>query len=352
VRAASTATFARRRHLRPAVADADDGGVIGRESNSGEPIAWLGDLVHGSGGLSAQADPGAGSGSARRVAALVVANSSLLVAALLYMGWAYTDALWGYFHLDPLNLGVGVVEYVLRSLSLFSPVIVVAAVAFIAIAAVWTWDLDLSKYTANAGKLMEQVMGRFPRLASSAATRQLRTSRGLLITAGMATTLTGLSLAGLATSVPISTYLILGFLGAGPLVLTWPTRAQRHGRSLYALAAVVAAVCGLWAGSLYAHNQGIRAAQNVVNGLAAGTAVAVYSTQRLALSGPGVTVEDLGTAFGYPYEYEGLRLLTVRSGTYYLLPVGWTPRQDLTYILADSDQIRIELYSGQGRPAG
>jgi hypothetical protein len=127
--------------------------------------------------LSTQADPGAGSGSARRVAALVVANSSLLVAALLYMGWAYTDALWGYFHLDPLNLGVGVVEYVLRSLSLFSPVIVLAAVAFIAVAAVWTWDLDLSKYTANAGKLMDLVMGRFPRLASSAAARQLRTSR-------------------------------------------------------------------------------------------------------------------------------------------------------------------------------
>jgi hypothetical protein len=157
--------------------------------------------------------------------------------------------------------------------------------------------------------------------------------------------LTGLVLAWLAGHMSISTYLLLGLLGSGPLILTWPTRGHRHGRSLYALATVVAGVCVLWAGSLYAHNLGVRAAQNVVRGLPAGTAVAVYSTQRLALSGPGVTVQDLGTAFRYQYQYEGLRLLMVRSGIYYLLPVGWTPRLDLTYILDDNDQLRVELYS-------
>ena len=52
-------------------------------------------------------------------------------------------------------------------------------------------------------------------------------------------------------------------------------------------------------------------------------------------------------AFRYQYEYEGLRLLIVRSGTYYLLPAGWTPQFELTYILNDSDQTRIALYSAQ-----
>jgi hypothetical protein len=33
----------------------------------------------------------------------------------------------------------------------------------------------------------------------------------------------------------------------------------------------------------------------------------------------------------------------MRSGTYYLLPRGWNPQQDLTYVLTDSDQIRVVL---------
>ncbi len=75
---------------------------------------------------------------------MVVANSSLVIAGLVYMGWSYTNALWGYFHISPLDLGVGVVEYVLRSLSLFSPAIVIAAVALIAVTTVRAWDLDMT----------------------------------------------------------------------------------------------------------------------------------------------------------------------------------------------------------------
>ena len=69
-------------------------------------------------------------------------------------------------------------------------------------------------------------------------------------------------------------------------MLTWPTRARRYGRWPHALAITVAAVCALWAGSL----------------------------------------QDLGSTYRYQYEYQGLRLLISRSGTYYLLPAGWTPR--------------------------
>ena len=56
-----------------------------------------------------------------RIAGQVAANVSLLVAILVYMGWAYDDAYLGYFHLNPLDLNVGVVEYMLRSLNLFRP---------------------------------------------------------------------------------------------------------------------------------------------------------------------------------------------------------------------------------------
>ena len=72
----------------------------------------------------------------------------------------------------------------------------------------------------------------------------------------------------------------------------------------------------------------------------------VYSVERLAMAGgPGVTVTPLQSGALYHYEYTGLRLLLVRSGTYYLLPVGWNGYRDQTYIFDDSDQIRIVLYS-------
>jgi len=157
--------------------------------------------------------------------------------------------------------------------------------------------------------------------------------RVLMIGTGAAITIIALILAWAASHVLISTYLILALLGGGPLLLTWPTRAERHGRFPYSLAIVVTAVCALWATGLYAHSTGIRNAQAFVRNLPSGTAVVVYSVQRLAMGGaPGVISQPLGPGALYHYEYQGLRLLLFRSGTYYLVPVGWNPRQDHTYV--------------------
>ena len=62
-------------------------------------------------------------------------------------------------------------------------------------------------------------------------------------------TVTGLVLAWIANFATVNTYLVLALLGGGVL-LTWPSRAKRHGGFAYALAVVVAAVCTLWAAAL------------------------------------------------------------------------------------------------------
>jgi hypothetical protein len=169
----------------------------------------------------------------------------------------------------------------------------------------------------------------------------------LLIGTGAAVTLIALALYRIANYVHIDTYLFLALLGGGVLLLTWPTRGDRRGRFPYAMAVVVAAVSALWAASLYAHNLGIQAAKQDVRNLSARTAVVVYSMTPLALSGPGLTVQRLPPSFLYHYRYQGLRLLLMRSGTYYLLPVDWNPQLDTTYILNQSDPIRIELLKMQ-----
>jgi hypothetical protein len=275
----------------------------------------------------------------------------LLIAVLVYMGWVYEDALYGYFQVRPLDLDVGIVEYMLRSLSLFSPAIVFAAVPLIAITAARAWGLNLTKAVTFADRrVFPHVPGtaRLQRLASASGAPQVWTSRSMLIGTGAAMTVTAAALAGIddARYFHPSTYLVLILLGAGLLIMTWPTRADRHGRFPYALAIVVTAICGLWAASLYANAVGIGAAEDLVRGLPTRTAVVVYSTQPLALRGPGVTEQSLNRQYLYHYRYQGLRLLITRSGTYYLLPLGWSQQNgnNVTYVLNDSDQIRIELY--------
>jgi hypothetical protein len=290
---------------------------------------------------------------ARGIAGQVVANGSLLVAILVYMGWAYEDALYGYFHVRPLDLNVGIVEYMLLSLTLFRPGAIVIAVAVIVVTAGWTWGPERTRFTRTFAGWSQDRMSSLPalrRLAPSGETEKPQAGRLLLIGVGAAIAVTGIVLADVAGLVPVSTYALLALLGGGSLLLTWPTRTDRRGRFPYSLAIVVAAVCALWASSLYAHGLGIQAAQKIVRNLSSQTSVVIYSIQRLALSGPGVTVQQLPPGFRYHYRYQGLRLLTTRSGTYYLLPVGWRPQLDLTYILDDSDQIRVELLSGVARP--
>jgi hypothetical protein len=286
---------------------------------------------------------------ARGIAAQIVANTSLLIAVLVYMGWAYDDAFYGYFHLNPLDLNFGIVEYILRSLDLFSTTIIIVAVLFIAAAAARSWDLGKTKFVRLAGDAAAIRMSAIPvfrGLVSKGAAERSRTRQVMLIGAGAGVTLAALALYWIANYVAVSTYLFLWLLGGGVLLLTWPTRADRRGRFAYSMAIMVSAICALWAAALYAHNLGLQTAKKDVHDLSTRTAVAVYSTDRLALAGPGVTIKILPAAYRYHYVYRGLRLLLVQSGTYYLLPVDWSPQRDLTYILDESDPIRIELGGG------
>jgi hypothetical protein len=284
------------------------------------------------------------------------------------MGWAYDNALYGYFHLRTLDLGFGTLEYILRSLNLFSPILVVAAVAVTAImsirargeavatiaTAVRTRTIGACRRLLSASPTIGsdvaaqssapasgQVVRK--RQASGPATRP-QAGSAFLTGAGLVTIAVAFTLYWAAMQVRISTFLVLAVLGAGPLLLTWPARAVRHGRGPYALAIVIAAICALWASAVYAEQQGTRAAENFVQNLPTQTAVAIYSTQRLDLSGPGVSVQSLPAGSPYHYRYLGLRLLLMQSETYYLLPVNWTPQLSFTYIVDGGDQTRIELY--------
>ena len=170
------------------------------------------------------------SSPARGIAGQIVANTSLLIAVLVYIGWAYDDALYGYFHLSPLDLNISIVEYMLRSLDLFSTTIVLVAVAIIAATAIRAWGLGKTRFARLVVGAVASRMSALPafrQLASADAAERSRGRQVLLIGTGAAVTLTALALYWIANYVHISTYLFLFLLGGGVLLLTWPTHADR-----------------------------------------------------------------------------------------------------------------------------
>lgn len=267
--------------------------------------------------------------ASRDIAGLVVTNSSL-IAILVYMGWDYEFAYYSYFKLNPIDLGVGIPEYLLYCINLFDPLIVIVTVAVIAVLA---FSDRIAEFARDALPWTKPRDGR-PR----------RSPRAVPAMLGGMLTLDALILAGAVGHVRVSIYPLLALLAIGPLLLTRQRRQDRSGRIPYVLAIVVAVVAALWAGSLYARDRGNEDARQLVSALRSSTAVAVYSAQDLAIADTGVFVQKLPPGHLYHYRYIGLRLLTMRSGTYYLLPYDWTPRLGVTYILAASDQIRVELY--------
>jgi hypothetical protein len=279
--------------------------------------------------------------SASHIAALIAANSSLLVAAMVYMGWAYDDALYGYFHLHALNLGMGVTEYLLYSVNLFSPTIIVSAAALVAATAIVRENATPVRNAARKLVARWEFSRRMLEVDRADRAQALRTAQlwsGALLTAA------AVACAYTDRHTRINGFLVIAMLAIGPLLATGPSRIKRRGRTLYTLGLAVAGLCVLWLGGAYAHSLGIRTAESFAASLNSQTAVSVYSVQQLSLDGPGVKVTRLSPGYRYRYRYDGLRLLTTRAGTYYLLPRGWSLRQNYTYVVDDSDQVWIMLY--------
>jgi hypothetical protein len=289
----------------------------------------------------------AGRSSALGIAGQVAANASLLVASLVYMGWAYDTALYGYFHVNPLYLGISVVEYMLVSLSLFSPFLLILVTVFMLMGAARTWHPDWNQrapFLKNGKRSsLLALVHRGGRPVSAAIADRPSTGRSLMMGLGAVLTVAAIVLIPTAGYLGLSTYVVLGMLAIGAVFLTWPNRADRRGRFPYAVAIVVAAVCVLWCGSLYATHLGQHAAQHIWHNMSTRTAVTLYATEPLALRGPRVSEQTLPAGSLYRYRYRGLRLLTMRSGSYYLLPAGWSPQHDYVYVINDTDQVRIEL---------
>ena len=271
---------------------------------------------------------------AERVVGVITANISLAVGALFYMGWCYTNAVYGYFRVNPLDLEIGPTEYVLRSAgTVFSSTLVFGAIVWLIVTTLPQLRLtELIPGRAVPG-FVRGPLHRAAALAGDPLARQ-RAGLMLLLAAGVLVILS-------VTRITDNLYLTLALTATGVLLLT-----RSAGTGAYAVGLITAAACALWATGVYAKDEGTAEAHEITRGLRTRTAVVVYTTKPLALSGPGVTAERLPKGNMYAQRYQGLRLLIGRAGRYYVLPVGWRPGVNATYLLRESDSMRIEILPG------
>jgi hypothetical protein len=264
----------------------------------------------GTGGEPARSD----TGSASALIGQVVGNASFLTAALFYMGWAYENSQSEYFHVSALSLDISLQQYVLKSLNVFfTPDIMFSGAALVVVIAAGPWLYQRFCFV-------------------------LQNRRAVGVAVAMLIALLCITWAVLPSRL---LYLLLGLLGAGLLLLTWPG-ADGH-RFPFALAIVSVAAFILWVAGDYARDLGQAQAANFYG--SDQTAVALYSTQSLALTGPGVSCAPLRGNSLYHYRCEGLYLLYNVPGTaYYLLPSRQASNIH-TYVIGYSDQIRVEFYA-------
>jgi hypothetical protein len=92
---------------------------------------------------------------------------------------------------------------------------------------------------------------------------------------------------------------------------------------------------------LYASRAGEREGERLAANLRYSTAIIVYSGERLAISGPGVTVSVLDSSSEpYKFSYQGLRLLGKMHDSLYLVPMGWEPGRDRVFVIKDLPGLR------------
>lgn len=102
----------------------------------------------------------------------------------------------------------------------------------------------------------------------------------------------------------------------------------------------------LWWIGLYAAQAGDRAATDSAATLRDKPEIIVYSSDRIAVAGPGIVVDEIQQVGSkYRYRYSGLRLLTQTESKYILLPVGWQKGRDGVFLVPSNDTIRLDIIS-------
>lgn len=255
----------------------------------------------------------------------VVGAGSFAAGLMLYAGYIYTSAYYGYFRLSPFALGFTTFELVLRSLRL-ATLPVLEVLTFVLLAPALPGLL-------TALRLPDRHVERV-RAAAAAAAR-----------AHLVPVAVGALLLLLWRWIQPYGWLAPLLIAAGLLLGQAPAAQRRSGRER-AVSLLAAGLFLIWVVALVAGQMGHRDAEQAAATVVRRPSVVVLSVHRLSIAPPGPGGRDLGAGAHYRYRYEGLRLLVERDQYYYLLPLNWNRDRDPVYVIQDDASVRVELRPG------
>jgi len=249
---------------------------------------------------------------------------------MLYAGYIYTNAYFGYFHLDSFAVGFSPFELVMRSLRLATlPMLEAMALALL---------IPAVPQLLSALRVPRRHIRRMRELGTAVA----RGHPGF-VAAGVVLMLLWRWIQPVSWVAPllVAAGLLLGQSRLGDPPGRRPGAPWRRAVSL-----LVAGLFLVWMVALVAGRLGREDARHDADQVVRRVAVVVLSTQPLSFAPPGPHVEDLGRGAHYRYRYSRLRLLIERDHRYYLLRQKWRKWTDPVYVIEDDDSVRIELGPG------
>jgi hypothetical protein len=312
----------------------------------------------------------------------ITSQAVLITALFYYFGWVYAHGLFGYFGVDPSLIGFSTVDYALRSLNVaFYPFIDAAFAALVLFGihrlviapALLSGELDAPPPLNTASGLSSPATPCPARLASLTVgwmrvwdrrrpgpsdIRRFLSALRVVAVLLAAVVLTGIffpeqigtPLGLLLPLILIVSVILFGYVAhmcwryPNAVGATTPPLVTPPSRAYILTLLVLGLIAGLWAVSLYGYHAGVRHATDVATRLSTQSGVVIYSTERLALGGPGITVDDITQSDSkYHYQYTGLRLLTHSSDKFLLVPSGWQRGRDHVFLLRDDDSIRVDI---------
>ncbi|MER5262654.1 hypothetical protein ABTZ99_11285 [Actinosynnema sp. NPDC002837] len=262
-----------------------------------------------------------------------LANVTVLTGLLVYFGWRRSDVQARELGIDSSVLGMTTTDYVLRSVG---PVFLLLAVV-VGIALVCRW--------------LE------PRVRA-AGDRPGRRARALSVTLSLAWLILPALTVALGLLFPITSFYAFPLaVGGGILLSLYASRLRRpdaHPTWTRVLVFAVVSLSLFWSAGNYAEVRGVELARAYAADVHGQTAVVVYAGERLHITAPGACEEPLpADGSRYRFRYLGLRLFAKVGAKYFLVSDGWTRERGTVVVLADNDDIRVELgHGGQARAPG
>lgn len=339
-------------------------------------------------GLSTPERTDTDSSSVLTIIGTIASQVVLITALFYYFGWVYAHSFFGYFGIEPSLVGYSTADYALRSINVaFRPFIYLTFAALVlfgfhrlvmapALMRATPGLLPQSN-TATSGmsapatqrsawprpsRAMGSAVGWVRalerwRLGPSGIRWIIRVFRIVAIALALAV-FAGMLFpeqfgAPLGLFLPLLLMLSVGLLGyiahvcsryAHALAAMTPPWLTPPSRAYTLTLLSLGMLAGLWAVSIYGDHVGTRFATDFAAQLPTQPGVVIYSTERIALNGPGIDVREIAELdTKYHYQYTGLRFLARSPDKFLLVPSRWQHDRDRVLFLRDDNTIRIDI---------